>query len=152
MNELFNLLKGAAPVLANVIAGPLGGMAVAAIANKLGVPPEQIPSAIQNDPEALAKIKELELEYAKLTFQDRASARERESTIASSTAPFVSKIITPLLALAIVSVWGLIQWFLLNNTVPQEMRELVIRVLGTMDGALMLVLSYYFGSSNEKQL
>jgi len=152
MNELFNLLKGAAPVLANAIAGPLGGMAVAAIANKLGVPPEQIPSVIQNDPEALAKIKELELEYAKLTFQDRASARERESTIASSTAPFVSKIITPLLALAIVSVWGLIQWFLLNNTVPQEMRELVIRVLGTMDGALMLVLSYYFGSSNEKQL
>jgi nitrate reductase NapE component len=150
MNELFNLLKGAAPVLANVIAGPLGGMAVAAIANKLGVPPEQISSTIQNDPEAFAKIKELELEYAKLAFQDRASARERESTIASSTAPFVSKIITPILALAIVSVWGLIQWFLLNNTVPQEMRELVIRVLGTMDGALMLVLSYYFGSSNEK--
>jgi hypothetical protein len=39
---------------------------------------------------------------------------------------------------------------MLNNTIPTEMRELVIRVLGTMDGALMLVLSYYFGSSNEK--
>jgi hypothetical protein len=150
MNELFNLLKGAAPVLANAIAGPLGGMAISAIANKLGVPPEQIPSTIQNDPEALAKIKELELEYAKLTFQDRSSARDREAAIAISSAPFVSKIITPILALAIVSVWGLIQWFLLNNTVPQEMRELVIRVLGTMDGALMLVLSYYFGASNEK--
>jgi hypothetical protein len=27
------------------------------------------------------------------------------------------------------------------------MRELIARVLGTLDSALMLVLSYYFGSS-----
>jgi hypothetical protein len=31
------------------------------------------------------------------------------------------------------------------------MRELVARVLGTLDGALMLVLSYYFGSSSGSQ-
>jgi len=28
------------------------------------------------------------------------------------------------------------------------MRELIARVLGTLDGALMLVLSFWFGSSN----
>jgi hypothetical protein len=37
MNELMNLLKGAAPALATAVAGPLGGMAMNAIASKLGV-------------------------------------------------------------------------------------------------------------------
>lgn len=152
MNELFNLIKGAAPALANAVAGPLGGLAISAIANKLGVPPEQIPTAIQNNPEALVKIKELELEYAKLTAQDRASARSRESSIAiSADAPLISKIVTPVLALIVVGIWGLVQWFILHNTVPQEMRELVIRLLGTLDGSLMLVLAYFFGSSSKDE-
>jgi hypothetical protein len=152
MNELFNLIKGAAPALASAVAGPLGGLAISAIANKLGVPPEQIPTAIQNDPEALVKIKELELEYAKLTAQDRASARSRESSIAiSADAPLISKIVTPVLALIVVGIWGLVQWFILHNTVPQEMRELVIRLLGTLDGSLMLVLAYFFGSSSKDE-
>jgi hypothetical protein len=30
------------------------------------------------------------------------------------------------------------------------MRELISRVLGTLDGALMLVLSFWFGSSNPQ--
>ena len=155
MNELFNLLKGAAPTLASAVIGPLGGMAVSAIASKLGVPPEQIPNVLKEDPEALIKVKELELEYARLTTQDRASARSRESNIAiSADAPLISKIVTPVLALIVVGVWGLVQWFILHNTVPQEMRELVIRLLGTLDGALMLVLAYFFGASSrdEKQL
>jgi hypothetical protein len=152
MNELFNLIKGAAPALASAVAGPLGGLAISAIANKLGVSPEQIPAAIQSDPDALVKIKELELEYAKLTIQDRASARSRESSIAiSADAPLISKIVTPVLALIVVGVWGLVQWFILHNTVPQEMRELVIRLLGTLDGALMLVLAYFFGASSKDE-
>jgi len=152
MNELFNLIKGAAPALASAVAGPLGGLAISAIANKLGVSPEQVPTAIKNDPDALIKIKELELEYAKLTVQDRASARGRESSIAiSEAAPLISKIVTPVLALIVVGVWGLVQWFILHNTVPQEMRELVIRLLGTLDGALMLVLAYFFGSSSKDE-
>ena len=37
MNELMNLLKNAAPALATAVGGPLGGMAMNAIAAKLGV-------------------------------------------------------------------------------------------------------------------
>ena len=37
MNELMNFLKGAAPALATAVGGPLGGMAMNAIAAKLGV-------------------------------------------------------------------------------------------------------------------
>lgn len=38
MDKLLDLLKTAAPALATAVAGPLGGAAVSAIAEKLGVP------------------------------------------------------------------------------------------------------------------
>jgi len=37
MDNLVNLLKSVAPSLATVVAGPLGGVAVKAIADKFGV-------------------------------------------------------------------------------------------------------------------
>ena len=55
-----------------------------------------------------------------------------------------------MLALIVVVAWVGIQYTLLNTTVPQEMRELVARVLGTLDGALMVILSYYFGASTKE--
>jgi len=51
--------------------------------------------------------------------------------------------------LVVVIAWGLIQYHLLTHVVPTEMREIIIRVLGTLDGALVMVLSYYFGASHK---
>jgi hypothetical protein len=56
-----------------------------------------------------------------------------------------------LLSILVVCAWALIQYFLLTHVIAQEMRELVARVLGTLDGALMLVLSFYFGGSSDSQ-
>ena len=152
MNDLFNLLKGFAPTLATAVAGPLGGAAVSAIAAKLGVSDsvEAVAKAIAEDPAATAKLQELELEYAKLEAADRANARQTEVAFATSTqTPWLNKSVTPILAFVVVICWGLIQWKLLNHVVPKEMREIVIRVLGTLDGALVMVLSYYFGASHK---
>jgi len=68
MNDLLNLLKGVAPTLATAVAGPLGGAAVSAIANRLGCggTVEEVAKAIAGDPQAEAKIKELELEFTKV--------------------------------------------------------------------------------------
>lgn len=151
MNELLGLLKGLAPTLATVVAGPLGGAAVTAIANKFGVTDsvEAVAKAIAGDPQAAQKLAELEFEYFKLETADRDSARKRESEIAVSGAPWYSKIVTPLLAVIVTCAWFAIQWFLLNHVVATEMREIVIRVLGNLDAAFMLVLSYYFGASHK---
>ena len=152
MNDLLNLLKGFAPALATAVAGPLGGAAVSAIANRLGVGEtvEEVAKAIAGDPAAAAKLQELELEYAKLAAADRDSARNRELQIATNaSSPFLNKSVTPILALIIVLAWGFIQYHLLTNIVATEMREIVIRVLGTLDGALVMVLSYYFGASHK---
>ena len=152
MNELFGLLKGLAPTLATAVAGPLGGMAVTALANKFGVADsvESVAKAIAGDPQAAQKLAELELEYAKLDMADRDSARKNEAALATSeNTPLLNKSVTPILAIVVVVAWGLIQYHLLTHVVPNEMREIIIRVLGTLDGALVMVLSYYFGASHK---
>jgi hypothetical protein len=152
MNDLLNLLKGFAPTLATAVAGPLGGAAVSAIANRLGVGDtvEEVAKAIAGDPTATAKLQELELEYAKLDAADRDSARKRELEIATSaSAPWYSKVVTPVLAIGMFALWAAVNVLLLNHSIPDGMREIVIRMLGSLDAATMLILSYYFGNSHK---
>jgi hypothetical protein len=152
MDELLSLLKGAAPTLATIVAGPLGGAAVSALAGKFGVSDsvEAVAKAIAGDPQAAQKLAEMELEYAKLDAADRDSARKRESEIATSaTAPWYSKMVTPTLAIGMFVLWGVVNIMLLNSAIPDPMREIVIRMLGSLDAANMLILSYYFGNSHK---
>ena len=153
MNELLGLVKGIAPSIATALGSPLAGMAVSALAERFGVEDEveAVTKAIKADPEAAMKLKQLEIEKFKAVLADKDSARNREATIATSEkAPLINKLVSPVLALIVVTAWVGIQYTLLNTTVPQEMRELVARVLGTLDGALMVILSYYFGASTKE--
>jgi len=77
MDALLGLLKGIAPTLATMVAGPLGGAAVSLIANKLGVEDavSEVAKAIVGDPLAAQKIKEMELEFAKVEAANVADAR-----------------------------------------------------------------------------
>jgi hypothetical protein len=152
MDELLSLIKGVAPTLATIVAGPLGGAAVSALAGKFGVSDsvEAVAKAIAGDPQAAQKLAEMELEYAKLDSADRDSARKRESEIATSvSAPWYSKMVTPALALGMFILWGVVNIMLLQNSIPDGMREIVIRMLGSLDAANMLILSYYFGNSHK---
>ena len=152
MNELLSLIKGVAPTLATIVAGPLGGAAVSALAGKFGVSDsvEAVAKAIAGDPQAAQKLAEMELEYSKLDSADRDSARKREADIATSvSAPWYSKMVTPALALGMFILWGVVNLMLLQNSIPDGMREIVIRMLGSLDAANMLILSYYFGNSHK---
>ena len=153
MNDLIAMVSKFAPAIGTALGGPLGGLAVSAIAEKVGVEDEveAVTKAIKADPEAAMKLKQLELDKFKAVLADKDSARNREATIATSEkAPLINKLVSPVLALIVVVAWVGIQYTLLNTTVPQEMRELVARVLGTLDGALMLILSYFFGASTKE--
>jgi len=152
MDELLSLIKNAAPTLATIVAGPLGGAAITAIAGKFGVTDsvEAVAKAIAGDPQAAQKLADLELEYAKLDSADRDNARNRELAIATSNnAPWYSKMVTPALALGVFILWATVNILLLNNNIPDAMREIVIRMLGSLDAANMLILSYYFGNSHK---
>lgn len=153
MNELISMVSKFAPAIGTALGGPLGGMAVSALAERFGVKDEvaAVTKAIKADPEAALKLQALENEKFKAILADKDSARNREVSIATNDkAPLLSKLISPALAMIVVVAWVGIQFTLLNTTVPQEMRELVARVLGTLDGALMVILSYYFGASTKE--
>jgi len=152
MDELLSLLKGVAPTLATIVAGPLGGAAVSAIAGKFGVSDsvEAVAKAIAGDPQAAQKLAEIDLKQFEMENADKDSARNRELAIATSAAaPWYSKMVTPALALGMFALWGAVNIMLLNSAVPDPMREIVIRMLGSLDAANMLILSYYFGNSHK---
>jgi hypothetical protein len=146
-----------APGIATALGGPLAGLAVTAISKALNIDEKDVQSTIeqgklsadqltslkQAELELQSKAQELGLNFEKLATDDRKSAREMQV----STKSFVPA----LLSILVVCAWALIQYFLLTHVIAQEMRELVARVLGTLDGALMLVLSFYFGGSSDSQ-
>ena len=146
-----------APGIATALGGPLAGLAVTAISKALGIDEkdvqktietgklsaEQLASLKQAEMELQAKAQELGLNFEKLATDDRKSAREMQV----STKSFVPA----LLSILIVVGWSMVQYFLLTHIIAQEMRELVARVLGTLDGALMLVLGFYFGGIHNSQ-
>lgn len=150
MNELMNLLKGAAPALATVIAGPLGGMAVKAIAEKLGVEDtvEAVTSHLTANPEAALKLAEIDLKQFELEVQDRDSARKAHLAIATSPdAHWLEKLVVPILALGTVGLCFLLIGVLLFINIPDSQENIIIYALGFITSAAGQVLSYFFGSS-----
>lgn len=160
--DLKTILKSAAPMLGAAIGGPFGAMAAKLAAEALGDPssnPEDLPTLMAiATPEQIATLKQAEMDFksrmtelgysnveklAALSVDDRKSAREMQGVTRSR--------IPGLLAILVVVAWGLVQWFLLTHLVDQSMRELIARVLGTLDTALVMVLSFYFGSSHGSQ-
>ena len=151
MDTLLGLLKGVAPVLATAVAGPAGGAAVGWLASKLGIDDatvEGVTQALQGNPELTMKLKELDLEYAKLEVQDRDSARQAYAQVATSEhATKLDKVVVPVLALGVVGLaFTLIGVLMFVNT-PTDQQQIIIFALGFITSAAGQVLSFYFGSS-----
>jgi hypothetical protein len=151
MDALLGILKGVAPVLATAVAGPAGGAAVGWIASKLGIPDdtiEGVTKALTSNPEMTLKLKELDLEYAKLEVQDRDSARQAYAQVATSEhATKLDKVVVPVLALGVVGLaFTLIGVLMFVNT-PTDQQQIIIFALGFITSAAGQVLSFYFGSS-----
>jgi hypothetical protein len=150
MDNLLTLLKSVAPALATAVGGPLGGAAVAMIADKLGLDDktvEGVTQALIADPDKLNKLKEMELEFAKLDAQDRDSARKREVEMAKTDVHFITKNITSLLALGTVSGALVMTSLIFFVDFPDSQENIIIFVLGSLFGIATQVMSYYFGSS-----
>lgn len=151
MDALLGILKGVAPLLATAVAGPAGGAAVGWIASKLGIPDdtiEGVTKALTGNPEMVMKLKELDLEYAKLDAQDRDSARKAYAQVSTSEhATKLEKLVVPILALGVVGLaFTLIGVLMFVNT-PTDQQQIIIFALGFITSAAGQVLSFYFGSS-----
>ncbi len=89
-------------------------------------------------------------ELAKIYTADVASARERESAIATSDkAPYLNKIITPVLAASVLSMIFILFGLVLfdDGMIDSTRKDILIYVLGVLSAIATQIISYYFGSS-----
>lgn len=152
----FEWLKTIAPTVASALGGPLAGLAVQAVGSAFGwsdttqAKVERALTSGQLSGEQLVQIKiaenelkqkelELGIKFEQLATDDRADARKRETAIRDNT--------NRILGFSIVIVWAVLNGILMLSAVPSGSEQLIARLLGTLDAALMLVLYYYFGSS-----
>lgn len=150
MNDLLNLLKGVAPTMATMVAGPLGGAAVSALASKFGVSDnvEAVAKAIAGDPQASQKLQELELEHAKLNMANTADARKMNTDVQNAAnASWMSKNIAYCIDVAIVfSTIGL-TYMLMSQQVPADNKELALMAFGSLVTLCGTVVNFHRGSS-----
>ena len=153
------ILKSVAPTVASAMFGPLGAVAVASVGELLGLSgatKDKISEIIQTGqmtPEQIGKLRELELEYqnnekergfryAELSFKDRDSARQ--ANVSGGTQKMLFWLSLVLLVLTIGT-----EIAVLFYGYPDKTPEIIVgRVLGLMDAVAMLVLSYWYGTTN----
>lgn len=144
MNDLLNLLKGAAPALATAVAGPLGGMAMNAIASKLGVEatPSAVTQALKDNPELALKLKEIDCKEYEI---EQSNLTERMKADMSSDS-WLSKNIRPMVLIFLLVAYS---GFAIASIFNLETRGAYVELLGQWG---MLVMSFYFGGRTMEKL
>ena len=154
-----------APLLGTVIGGPLGGALgglISTLASSFGLSEDssvdQIMKAIEADPDAGVKLKEIELNHKirleKLALesdvihlQDRADARSREVKIAQAT----GKKDINIYALAWIMVIGFFALcgLLMKYPMPEGQSDVIFMLFGALASGFGAVIQYFFGSSKS---
>ena|SRR5438128_262025 len=143
------------------LGGPLGTMAANAIGQALGVEnvtPEGIPDAIAlattKDPDALLKLKQIEVDFAlrmkvlgyesaekieAIEAEDRANARAREMAVRDK--------IPAILALSVTGGFFSLLWLIAFHEIPMSSEKIIDIMIGSLGSAWIGIVTYYFGSS-----
>ena len=153
MDKLLELLKGAAPALATVVAGPMGGIAVKAIAEKFGVADEvgAVAEAIAGDPEAAQKLSEIDLKKVEMEYADRANARAMQIAALQQDNPEAKNFIYRFAWFW--SFTSVLYFFCVTFApLPDGGRDFANIILGFLLGtAVANILSFFYGSSKSSQ-
>lgn len=158
------------PIIQTLLSNGLGLVANAVMAkgqafveDKLGVKlapnmsPEQVTELKIKEMEHEEELMRLKLEENKLDIEeltlrlkDTDSARDREIQIATSDkAPLLNKVITPILALALLLItFALFAVVMFDHSpVDSTRKDILIYILGVLSAISTQIVSYYFGSS-----
>jgi hypothetical protein len=144
MNELLNMLKNAAPALATAVGGPLGGMAMNAIAAKLGVEatPSAVTQALKDNPDLALKLKEIDCRE----FEAEQKAVSERWTADMNSDSWLSKNIRPMSLIAILFGYFI---FAMMSAFGYNANESYVTLLGNWG---MLVFGAYFGSRSLEKI
>lgn len=153
MNELFSILKSAAPVLATLATGPAGGLLVKTIADKFGVADtvEAVTQAIKADPEASAKLAEIDLRQFELEVKDRDGARGMQIAALQQDDWFAKNFLY-----IFTSAWSVFAMsyfaFVTFGNVPEGGIRMADTILGVLIGTVLTgFFNFYFGSSKSSK-
>lgn len=156
-----DLLKAIAPTLATALLGPLGGLAVKAIGDAIGVDAptqekiekaltggnlnaEQLGAIKKADNDFAIRMREMDIDLVKIAQADRSSAREMQIQTRARTPAVLSWVI-------VAAAFGL-EGYVLINGVPDAVQDLVAgRILGTLDAALLTVITFWLGAAHTQQ-
>lgn len=143
MDKLLDILKSAAPALATAVAGPLGGAAIKAIADKLGVPASisEVTSALEANPELALKLKEIDTKAFEV---EQTNVTDRWKADMGSDS-WLSKNIRPMTLIYILSAYLL---FALMSAFGLSVNETYVTLLGQWGQIVML--AYFGGRTVEK--
>jgi hypothetical protein len=144
MNDLLNFLKGAAPALATAVAGPMGGMAIKAIADKLGVPASitDVTNALQANPDLALKLKEIDTRAFEA--ETKAVTDRWQADMASDS--WLSKNIRPGTLVYILTAY---LGFAVADGFGFRIAESYVSLLGQWG---MLVMTAYFGGRSAEKI
>lgn len=148
---LKDIIKSVAPGLATAVGGPLAGMAIKAIADKLGVDADEtaIVEHLTNNPQDKIKLKEIKLEQFRLHNENTANARAMNVEAMKSSDWFVSHF-NPILAAFWSIVSAMYIAFITFATIPSDNVRFADTVLGFILGTVVATLiNFYFGSSDK---
>jgi hypothetical protein len=143
VNDLLDILKSAAPALATAVMGPMGGAAVKAIADKLGVPASitEVTTALQANPELALKLKEIDTKAFEV--ETKAVTERWQADMASDS--WLSKNIRPMTLIAIFVAYFL---FAALSAAGINVNESYVKLLG--EWGQLIMLAYFGGRTAEK--
>jgi hypothetical protein len=156
LDSALSVLSMVAPGIATALGGPAAGLGVQALEAAFGLSPtgdktaalqavtaatpDQIIALKKVDNDFQARMKELDIDIFKTEVDDRKDSRARAVAMKDWT--------PSLIGLVIIAVWAGMNYFLLSSpVVPAVGGEVLGRVLGTLDAALMAFLYWIYGGS-----
>jgi hypothetical protein len=125
-------------------------MAIKAIADKLGVPADEmsITEAIKADPEAALKLREIDVRELEAHNANTDSARKMNAAIQeSSNASWLAKNVAYVLDSVIVGATLLLTYLLFFKGVPEANKELAYSAFGSLITLCGTVVNFHRGSS-----
>jgi hypothetical protein len=156
-DKVKGVLASGAPMIGTLIGGPGGAAVGALVSSALGVEntPEAIEKELTGNPEAMLKIKEIEinhrtqleqmaLEDTKARLQDTQDARRAE--VERMKAGGSNRFMYGLAGLIVVGFFGVIA-ALFFKAIPEASQDVAYIIIGGLVAQFGQVVTYFFGSS-----
>jgi hypothetical protein len=152
------LIEAVAPTIATALGGPLAGMATRAISGALfghqdgsiddiqaallNPTPDQLATLKKIDADFKVQMKQLDIDLEQISEQDRDSARRMQT----ETRDWIPRVLAILIVggFAIITALKMSGWNTVNDPAVSEL-------LTTLRDGVILVLSFFFGSSSGSQ-